>query len=427
MLGRLLGLVAVMALVVWTATPSHAQEALDRPLRVGVIVPAVGTGPGAALAAAVARAANEGAIITDEELRFNAELIDIDFAVVTAAASGAAQVVAAAKKLVADEGAFAIVGGYSFAEASALSQWSKSSGVPFMNVGSSADALRNELCSTYTLHLEPSAAMYLDALVGWYVRSNFRQWYFVTEDSDEGRAQYERIRWSMANRHFGARDVGRTVLKVGASGGTALATAVRRANADVVVLLLSAADQVRILGELDSAGITAQVTGFPYPEAQTRVFFAAAASAAPRLGGGYRATAFETTIDAYGAREYNARFQVRWNDPNEPTAWAIYHAVRILYEAALFGGSTAAADVRAYALNPASVFDLHKGLGVSFRPWDQQLRQSLYLIKINSQATNPIDRGLLVGELPAIYLPGTGLIERLDQLGDLAPQSRCKL
>ena len=35
------------------------------------------------------------------------------------------------------------------------------------------------------------------------------------------------------------------------------------------------------------------------------------------------------------------------------------------------------------------------------------------------------DRAHLVGELPAIYMPGTDPVERLDQLGDLRPRARC--
>jgi len=31
----------------------------------------------------------------------------------------------------------------------------------------------------------------------------------------------------------------------------------------------------------------------------------------------------------------------------------------------------------------------------------------------------------LVGELPAIYMPGTDPVERLDQLGDLRDRTRC--
>ena len=392
-------------------------------VRIGVILPHVPDTPAAALGAAVARAAEQGAIIADEEFGFNSELLGIDFSVLTEVASGA-DVVAAADRLVGG-GAFAIIGGFNTHEASALGAWAKARTVPFINVGASADSLRNELCSAATFHMEPSAAMYLDAFVGWYVRSGFRQWYFVREDTDEGRSQYERILWSMQERHFGAREVGRTVIKPGSSGGAELAATIRRSGADMVMLLLNASDQLRILGELDAAGIAVAATGFPYPEAQTRAFFAASAKAAPTLGVGHRATAWEPTIDAYGAREYNARYFLRWGEPMESSAWAVFHAVKIFYEAALFGGSVSGDDVMAYMLSADSVFDLHKGVGVSFRPWDRQLRQSLYLVKINGNAASAAALGLLVGELPAIYLPGTGLIERLDQLGDLAAQSRC--
>lgn len=427
-LWRRLGLAAVLAVaLVGAGTQVRAQETLfDRTLRIGVVLPERADPGAAPLAAAVRRSAEEGVLFAEEEFAFNAELLGFEFAVATETPTGG-DVVAAARKLV-DQGAFAIMGGFSLKEANALGVWAKASGIPFINIGASADVLRNDQCYSTTYHLEPSAAMYLDALVGWYVRSGLRQWYFVTEDTDEGRAQYERVRWSMRERHFGAREVGRMALAPGRSGGAALATAVGRSGADVVVLLQSAVDQVRTLRELEAGGIGApiQVTGFPYPEAQTRAFFAASKDAAPILGTGHRATAWEASIDAYGGREYNARYLLRWNAPMESTAWAIYHGVKALYESAFFGGSMEAKNVLAYLSGAQTVLDLHKGIGSSFRPWDRQLRQSLYLVKINGRATTATGLGLLVGELPAIYLPGTELIERLDQLGDLKAQSRCR-
>ncbi len=208
--------------------------------------------------------------------------------------------------------------------------------------------------------------------------------------------------------------------------GAELVNAVRRSGADMLMLLVNGSEQLRVMGELDKAGIAMATTGFPYPETQTREFFAASAKIAPKLGTGHRAVAWEASIDAYGAREYNARYRLRFNGaPKESPAWAIYHAVKILYETALTVGSVDPKAIMANLLDPQSVFDLHKGIGVSFRPWDRQLRQSLYLVKINSEAEDAMQRALLVGELPAIYLPGTDLIERLDQLGDLKAQSRC--
>ncbi len=71
------------------------------------------------------------------------------------------------------------------------------------------------------------------------------------------------------------------------------------------------------------------------------------------------------------------------------------------------------------------MFDLWKGIGTSFRPWDHQMRQSMYLVKIREDEPDPFAMGILVGELPAIYLPGTDPIERLDQMGDLEDRSTC--
>lgn len=405
-----------------SVVPVLAQQLPLGAVRVGIILPDVPDS--AVLRAAVSRSAEEGAILAEEEHRFNSELLGIDFSVLFEKGSDA-NVVAAADRLV-EGGAFAVIGGFTTEEANALGTWAKTRGVPFVNVGASSDSLRHELCSVAMFHLEPSAAMYLDAFVGWYVRSGFRQWYFVQEDTDEGQSQYDRILWSMRERHFGARDVGRTVIEPGANGGPALAAAIQNSGADVIIMLLSAADQLRILEELDAEGVTIATTGFPYPEAQSRAFFEASAKVAPTLGVGHRATAWEATIDAYGAREYNARYHLRWGGPMESPAWAVYHAVKILYETAVFGGSTVPKDIMAHLMDPKSVFDLHKGVGVSFRPWDRQLRQSLYLIKINGDATSTTSLALLVGELPAIYMPGTELIERLDQLGDLAERSRCE-
>ena len=195
--------VVILSVLLCVTAPARAQGMPEGAVRIGVILPYVPDTPTAALSAAVARAARQGAVIADEEFKFNSELLGIDFSVLTETASGA-DVVAAAEQLVGG-GAFAIIGGFTTQEASALSTWAKTRGVPFINVGASADSLRHELCSAAMFHLEPSAAMYLDAFVGWYVRSGFRQWYFVQEETAEARSQYERIRWSMQERHFGAR------------------------------------------------------------------------------------------------------------------------------------------------------------------------------------------------------------------------------
>jgi ABC transporter substrate binding protein (PQQ-dependent alcohol dehydrogenase system) len=173
------------------------------------------------------------------------------------------------------------------------------------------------------------------------------------------------------------------------------------------------------------------VTGFPEAAAQTREFYLASRAVAPVAGSGYRAALWEATLDAYGARELNSRFAGRWGRTMDPTAWAAYNAVKIAFEAYLGTGSAEGTALAEFIAGERGLFDVSKGIGVTFRPWDHQLRQSLFLAKINAEATGQLDltamfaRASLVGELPAIYMPGTDPVERLDQLGDIEPSRNC--
>jgi ABC transporter substrate binding protein (PQQ-dependent alcohol dehydrogenase system) len=416
--------VAAAAVALAAFGGAAAQAGPGDALYIGVIIPAAPEGDGRELVAAVARAAEQGARMAEEEHAFNAELFGIEFEVLIEQASGGDAVVVAAERLVDESGAFAIAGGFSDEEALALGAWAQERNVPFLNVAAQSDALRNELCFATTYHVEPSAAMYLDALAGWYVRSGFRRWHVVVDDGEASAALRERMLWSLRERHFGAREEGRSEIVEGAATD-GLPDAIRRSNADLIVLLVGPDEQLRITADLEQAGVTVPVAGFPHPETQTRTFYDRSRTGAPVLGSDHRAASWEATLDAYGAREINARFLAEFGDPMEPTAWSTYQAVKILFEAATLGGAVDPDAVMAFI--DGGVFDIWKGIGASFRSWDRQLRQSLYLVNINSEAVDPFDMVILVGELPAIYMPGTDPVERLDQLGDMRERSRCRL
>lgn len=406
----------------------NAQGFLEGEVRIGVILPpaagSTGTPVADELAGAVARAAAQGADMAGEEFAFNAEMLGIDFQLVTVEAAGGDAVAAAAQALFDEHAIFGVVGGFHADEALALAEWSAATGIPFVNVGSSDDRLRNEQCEATMFHVEPSAAMYLDGMAGWYVRAGLRNWYFVKGADEESEAQFQRVLEGLRERHFGARSVGDTTFEPSSDVGD-IANRVRRANADLVVLLLPAVDQLTVLAGLEVAGVDTMVTGFPYPEAETRAFYAASRAAAPELGTGHRISSWEATLDAYGARELNARYRSVYGEPMDASAWAVYQGVKMLYDSAFFGGSHDPADVIAYLGGETSVFDVWKGIGTTFRPWDGQLRQSLYLSKIDASSEDTFTLASLVGELPAIYMPGTEPVERLDQIGDLAARSAC--
>lgn len=415
--------VAALALVAVLAWPSSAHAQLDLEIVIGVVAPDRPAGD--ALDAAVDEAVRQGHEMVADEFGRNASMLGIEFRVPIEGAADAAAAVAAADRLVDEEGAYAIVGGWGGLEvARALSDWSAERGIPFVNAGESADVLRNDLCRPTTFHLEPSDAMYLDAMAGWYVRSGFRRWFVLRSDDERGEDLLARTRWTLSERHFGARIVGDRATSDVAGAGE-VARRLNRTNADLLVLLMPADEQLAWLGALEAEGVDVVVAAHPDLEAQSRAFMFASREAAPGLGTNARILAFEATLDAYGAREINARYLARFGDAMEPPAWATYQAVKILYEMAFFGRSSDPADVYAQLTAEGQVFDLWKGIGTSFRPWDHQMRQSMYLVEIRAEEQDAFRLGLLVGQLPAIYLPGTDPNERLDQIGDLTDRSRC--
>src|SRR5690606_23612687 len=111
------------------------------------------------------------------------------------------------------------------------------------------------------------------------------------------------LQYSLTERHFGAREVGRTAVAPGQPDYRSVINSVRRSNADLVVLLLNGADQLRFLEQYAAAGVDIRITGFPAPETQTRTFLRLLAEKAGRVDAGYRSLLWEPTLDMYGARE----------------------------------------------------------------------------------------------------------------------------
>lgn len=417
-----IGIRILSVVLLAVAGPAVGQPVPASALTVGFVLPVAAEGEDSD--AAVSRHFRQGLEMGIDEFTENASILGIELEFLLTEADTPDEAVAAFAAFVEVEDVALVVGALDTQGTHALSEAAAASGTPFLNLSSSADALRNTWCNPQTFHLEPSAGMYLDAIAGWYVRAGFRDWFFVVGDDHESRAQLERMRWSLENRHFGAREVGYVMMD---RGNEAAAQAVADADPDVVLLLVGAQQQLDMLATLEAAGVEAEIAGYPYLATQTRAFFEASANASARLGTGRRATAWEPTLDAYGARELNTRYAERFGEPMETPAWAAFQAVKMVFEASALGGATDADALMEYFRSKQSIFDLWKGIGVTFRPWNQQMRQSLYLVKIVPAAATLWDRGLLVGELPAIYMPQTDPTERLDQLGDPADVSECAI
>ena len=405
-----------------------AQTSANPVMRIGAVLPAeTGIDAGGAFSdVRVGETALLGALMGREDEGARAELPGNSLELLIASAPDGESALRAAERLASAEEVFAIIGGIGMEQAIALSQVAEELKLPFFNIGASNDTLRGGSCNRYTFHVESSAAMYIDSLVTWLINAGFRRWFFVQADTAEHESHYHRAMRAMKMREVKMHEVSRVV--VGPTQLTFLDAFkdVRRAKADLVVLLLDATPQLVFQGQYGATGLGAAVTGFPVAATQTRDFYAALHDTAPKAGAGYRITLWEPTLKAHGAQELNERFLGRWGKPMDGPAWAAYESIKMLHEASLSAGTQEAAKIIDYLEDPKTTFDVHKGLGVSFRPWDHQLRQPLYLVRINGSAERSWNLATLVDELPAPRLPSTDPVERLDQIGDLEGVPRCR-
>ncbi len=127
------------------------------------------------------------------------------------------------------------------------------------------------------------------------------------------------------------------------------------------------------------------------------------------------AQAWDASLQRFGADTLNQRFRARFGRPMNASAWTAWMAMKILWESCLRARSVEMDAIAAYLSRDATQFDGHKGRPLSFRVWDRQLRQPLY-----------VRAGARVIELPADGGADESPRAALDRLGTPAAQSSCR-
>jgi ABC-type branched-subunit amino acid transport system substrate-binding protein len=132
-----------------------------------------------------------------------------------------------------------------------------------------------------------------------------------------------------------------------------------------------------------------------------------------------RAEAWDARLERFGADQLNQRFQARFGQGMDSQGWVGWFAVKLLWESTLRARSTAPDALVRYLASDAAQFDGHKGRPLSFRAWDHQLRQPLYVV--SGTAPEPV-------EVPRAA-PGSDASSRdvLDRLGTPREKSECAM
>jgi ABC transporter substrate binding protein (PQQ-dependent alcohol dehydrogenase system) len=262
------------------------------------------------------------------------------------------------------------------------------------NVSEPDDALRRGLCAAEFVHVYPSRAQLTDGLAQFVVSRRWRD-LLVFEGPSPADA-VTAAAFTHSAQKFGARIVATQHFKPGSDprdreqNDPALLSAINR-DFDAVFIADDAFDFARTV---------------PYRLARAR----------PVVGGiDLEPVAWHWTWERYGGPQLNSRFERKSGGRRmESGDWAAWMAVKMIEQAALRTDSADFGKLRAFILGDAS-FDGDKGLAMSVRPWDHQLRQAILLAApYEVVASAPIE----------------GFLHRtneLDTLGDDEPESPCHL
>jgi ABC-type branched-subunit amino acid transport system substrate-binding protein len=323
-----------------------------------------------------------------------------------------------ARKLSTQEHLSAIIAALDDPTTASLSAFAQRERVVCLNTAARGGDLRGEKCHRSTFHVEPDLAMYAHAIGQWLVQNNRKRWHYVVSDGSAGQEIYHR-----ANRflqHHGGTDHGRFVITPGQSDFRDVLAHLARGDAEAIVVALEGEALRYFLQQYKASGLSMLLAGVPLD-------MIALWQASPESLQGVWVTSWYHGLERFSARELNRRFFRRFEKPAEGFAWTNWAAVKLVIEGVLRSASTEATTLISY-LEGAPPFDGHKGRALTFRDWNHQLRQPLYVLKVREdKPDNPWDLLQLIGEMPLPTRPGTPVAEGLDSLGEPKSESPCRL
>lgn len=265
--------------------------------------------------------------------------------------------------------------------------------LPLLNVGDAADRLRERDCRARVLHLLPSERMRADALAQTLVS---RRWSQVLLLSGPSELDAERAAVALAA-------IKRYALKLVQAKPFKLSADPRERDLANPLLLTATASSgaYDVVWVVDSDGEFARA--LPYRTALPR----------PVVGdAGLVALAWQAQFERFGAPQVSRRFAKATGRAMTAADWAAWMAGKALAAAATaVPKGPAAAFAKAL---PALELDGSKGIQMSFRAWDGQLRQPLLLSD---------------GQGVIALAPAEGVLHpknNLDTLGADAPEKLCK-
>ena len=269
----------------------------------------------------------------------------------------------------------------------------KTSPVVLFNVGVSDDRLRGRDCRANLLHIAPSRAMLTDALAQYLMSKKWRSWLLIV-GRQPGDAEYAQAVRNSAKK-FGARIVAEKPWTYSPDSRTSAQAEVPLLTQGISYDIAVIADETGEFGDL-----VMYRTWDPRPTAGTQ---------------GLVPTSFDPAHELWGASQLVSRFMRQSGRPMLALDYQMWEAVAALGEAATRNKSVDPSVIGQYLRGTDFQFAAFKGVPLTFRSWDGQLRQPILLVHGTAIVSVSPQIGYLHQHTP------------LDTLGADAPDSECPL
>jgi ABC transporter substrate binding protein (PQQ-dependent alcohol dehydrogenase system) len=273
-------------------------------------------------------------------------------------------------------------------------------GLVFFNAAATDDRLRQEDCRINVIHTAPTRAMLADGLAQYLVWKHWTRWFLVVGSHQPDKLFADALRRS-ADR-FGAHIVQEREFKD--TGGARRTDSGLAQIQSQIPLFTQSAPEYDVLVAADESQVFADY--LPYRTSQPRPVAGSA---------GLEPTTWDASFDQWGAIQLQSRFEKkfsRWMTPLDMQAWT---AVRIIGEAVSHANSNDPKAIVSTIKGPDFSVAAFKGLKLTLRDWDFQLRQPILLAD---------------GRTVVSVSPQPGFLHQyseLDTLGFDRPETKCHL
>jgi branched-chain amino acid transport system substrate-binding protein len=364
----------------------RAQE----PIRLGQIIPFTG------FLGAIGEYGKQGATLAVEELNDKGGVMGRKLELITEDEANPGVAVQKARKLIEKDKVVAIEGTVSSASCLAVGDEVQRAKVLLINAGSNSDEIRSKRCHRYVFSTEGCNTQYVSAIGNWLIKERkINRWYFLTSDYAFGH-DLLRVARGLLTANKGT-EVGSDLAPTGTTDFSQYITKIKAAKPDLVFHNLAGADVTNFLKQYAEAGMTIEVAG--------GVIDSAYAWPVGESLRGHFPILWWHELNTTASRAWAARYIKRWGRPPDNQAYGDYVAVHAIAQAIDKAKSTDSAKLvqalEGHALT--SAMDGLKGRPLTFRAWDHQLLQPMYVVAAKDKAKwkDKWDIFEIIGEVPA--------------------------